>query len=43
MKVWRIIKLGDLPIVAANKGIKKLDGAQASTKKIPTLNDYTNK
>lgn len=43
MKVWRIIKLGDLSIVAANKGIKKLDGAQASTKKIPTLNDYTNK
>lgn len=41
MKVWRVIKLGYLLIIASNKDRKILDDGQASIEKIPTLEDYT--
>lgn len=43
VRVWRIIKLGDLSLVSNNKdkdGNKPKNG-EASTDSIPTLEDYT--
>lgn len=44
VKVWKVIKLGDLPLVLTNKYKyeKKPKNDEALTDTIPTLKDYTN-